>query len=63
MFSVVPEPSGLASEVVTVYNNVMGIYEKKNLEMLDIWVDNASLYRICESYLGIKSPSLADINR
>ena len=63
LYSVVPSANGLGSEVVTHLNNVLAIHEKLNLNLLDIWVDNASLYRICETYLGIESPSLEDINR
>ena len=52
----------LGSEVISQYNNVLAQSNKDYIYM-DIWVDNQSLYRICENQLGIESPSQSDINR
>lgn len=48
MYSVVPEPSSLGSEVVTALNNILAMHEKQSVRLSDVWVDNGSLYRVCE---------------
>lgn len=64
-FSVVPSPDELGQEVLTPFNNILGIKETCDAfsSLLDIWVDNKALYRLCEQYLGIQAPSFSDINR
>ena len=62
--SVMPPPSGLGYEVITSMNLVLSLEHKIDFNgLIDIWVDNERLYKLCQAQYGVKSPSHADINR
>ena len=61
-YEVVPPPSTIGQDSVSVYNNMLSLYGKETCTM-EILVDNEALYRVCESHLGIESPSFPDINK
>ena len=47
-FTVVPSPSGLGNEVVSLLNNILAISGHGEYHNMGVWFDNESLYRICE---------------